>query len=92
MAWAGPDAQEVARSLVGPAKKAPAGTIRGDFCCVSGRNVVHSSDSVDSAQRELDLWFDADREIFYWSQAIREWIEEDDDRADDKKNMRRYNE
>ncbi len=78
MCWAGPDAAYVARSLVGPSdpKKAPAGTIRGDFCVVSGRNVVHSADSNASADREIELWFDERREIFDWEPASREWVNE----------------
>jgi hypothetical protein len=39
-----------------PAESAP-GTIRGDFCIDVGRNVIHGSDSVESAQKELALWF-----------------------------------
>jgi nucleoside-diphosphate kinase len=33
------------------------GTIRGDFCLDVGRNVVHGSDSVESAKKEISLWF-----------------------------------
>jgi nucleoside-diphosphate kinase len=33
------------------------GTIRGDFCLDVGRNVVHGSDSVESAKKEIALWF-----------------------------------
>ena len=33
------------------------GTIRGDFCLDVGRNVIHGSDSVESAQKEIALWF-----------------------------------
>lgn len=33
------------------------GTIRGDFCLDVGRNVCHGSDSVESAQKEIALWF-----------------------------------
>lgn len=47
------------RSIIGatnPLASAP-GTIRGDFCIDVGRNVIHGSDSVESAKRELGLWF-----------------------------------
>ncbi|PSC76518.1 Nucleoside diphosphate kinase 1 [Micractinium conductrix] len=47
------------RALIGatnPLVSAP-GTIRGDFCIEVGRNIVHGSDSVESAQREIGLWF-----------------------------------
>merc|ERR1711963_823256 len=33
------------------------GTIRGDFCIEVGRNVCHGSDAVESAKKEIDLWF-----------------------------------
>ena len=39
-----------------PKDSAP-GTIRGDFCIDIGRNIIHGSDSVESAQKEIDLWF-----------------------------------
>ena len=39
-----------------PADSAP-GTIRGDMCIHVGRNICHGSDSVESAQAEIALWF-----------------------------------
>jgi len=33
------------------------GTIRGDFCIEVGRNICHGSDSVESAEKEIALWF-----------------------------------
>lgn len=33
------------------------GTIRGDYCIEVGRNVIHGSDSVENAQKEIALWF-----------------------------------
>jgi nucleoside-diphosphate kinase len=39
-----------------PFKSAP-GTIRGDFCIEVGRNICHGSDSVESANKEIALWF-----------------------------------
>ena len=33
------------------------GTIRGDFCIDVGRNIIHGSDAVESAKREIQLWF-----------------------------------
>jgi nucleoside-diphosphate kinase len=55
----GPDAISALRSLMGatdPVKAAP-GTIRGDFGLVITENLVHGSDSAESAKRELDLFF-----------------------------------
>ncbi|MDP8957463.1 MAG: nucleoside-diphosphate kinase [Actinomycetota bacterium] len=55
----GPDAISALRSLMGatdPVKAAP-GTIRGDYGVVITENLVHGSDSAESAKRELDLFF-----------------------------------
>ena len=55
----GDSAIEVVRTLVGAtdARKAAAGTIRGDFSLSNRENLVHASDSPDSAKREIALWF-----------------------------------
>jgi nucleoside-diphosphate kinase len=55
----GDQAIEVVRTLVGAtdARKAAAGTVRGDLALSNRENLVHASDSVDSAKRELALWF-----------------------------------
>ena len=59
MEWSGESAVSVARTLMGgtnPAEAAP-GTIRGDFGIVITHNIVHGSDSVESAERELGIFF-----------------------------------
>jgi nucleoside-diphosphate kinase len=59
MQWAGEGAVAVVRALVGvtnPAEAAP-GTIRGDFGLEIAHNIVHASDSPDSAVRELGIFF-----------------------------------
>ena len=50
---------DVVRTLVGATdgRKAPAGTIRGDLSLSNRENLVHASDSVESAKREIALWF-----------------------------------
>jgi nucleoside-diphosphate kinase len=55
----GDDAIEVIRAMIGSTdgRKAAAGTIRGDFSLSNRENLVHASDSPDSAKRELALWF-----------------------------------
>jgi nucleoside-diphosphate kinase len=55
----GDQAIEVVRALVGATdgRKAAAGTIRGDFSLSNRENLVHASDSPDSAKREITLWF-----------------------------------
>ena len=55
----GDSAIEVVRGLVGATdgRKAAAGTIRGEFSLSNRENLVHASDSADSAKREIGLWF-----------------------------------
>ena len=59
MEWSGESAVNVARTVMGPTNpaEAPPGTIRGDFGIIMTNNIVHGSDSVASAERELDLFF-----------------------------------
>jgi nucleoside-diphosphate kinase len=59
MEWSGPDAVSVARTLMGATDPVAAdpGTIRGDLATEIGENIVHGSDSLESAQRELALFF-----------------------------------
>ncbi|MGF7236270.1 MAG: nucleoside-diphosphate kinase [Frankia sp.] len=55
----GPRAAEAVRGLMGttdPVKSAP-GSLRGDFALEIGQNLVHGSDSPESAKREIDLFF-----------------------------------
>lgn len=59
MWWSGESAVTVARGLMGttnPTEAAP-GTIRGDLGLIVTENIVHGSDSVASAERELDIFF-----------------------------------
>ncbi|KAI7803419.1 nucleoside diphosphate kinase, mitochondrial isoform X1 [Triplophysa rosa] len=59
MVWEGHNVVRSSRMLVGdtdPAGAAP-GTIRGDFSVHISRNVVHASDSVQGAEKEISLWF-----------------------------------
>jgi nucleoside-diphosphate kinase len=55
----GDEAIDVVRALVGATdgRKAAAGTIRGDFSLSNRENLVHASDSPESAKREIGLWF-----------------------------------
>jgi nucleoside-diphosphate kinase len=59
MEWSGESAVSVSRTLMGgtnPAEAAP-GTIRGDFGIVITHNLVHGSDSLESAEHELGIFF-----------------------------------
>jgi nucleoside-diphosphate kinase len=67
----GNDAIEGCRSTIGatnPIKAAP-GTIRGDYAQTIGRNLVHGSDSPESAAREIAIWF-SDAELFPREHAL----------------------
>ena len=59
MAWTGDSAISVARNLIGPTdgRAAAPGTIRGDLAMDIGHNIIHGSDSEDTAEFELGLWF-----------------------------------
>ncbi|XP_077359110.1 nucleoside diphosphate kinase 3 [Festucalex cinctus] len=75
MVWQGLDVVKTARKMLGetnPAESLP-GTIRGDFCVDVGRNVIHSSDSVASAQKEVSLWF-KQQELQLWERNSTPWI------------------
>ncbi|XP_037545500.1 nucleoside diphosphate kinase, mitochondrial [Nematolebias whitei] len=67
MVWEGHNVVKTSRTMVGhtnPAE-AQAGTVRGDFSTHVSRNVVHASDSVEGAQREIHLWFQA-KDLLDW--------------------------
>lgn len=59
MEWSGDSAVAVSRSMMGATdpKQAAPGTVRGDLSLAVTRNLVHGSDSVESAQRELGIFF-----------------------------------
>uniref|UniRef100_UPI0037E7D70E nucleoside diphosphate kinase, mitochondrial n=1 Tax=Semicossyphus pulcher TaxID=241346 RepID=UPI0037E7D70E len=67
MVWEGHKVVQASRAMVGhtnPAE-AQAGTVRGDFSFHVSRNVVHASDSLEGAQREIQLWFKG-KELLNW--------------------------
>ncbi|KAM9346047.1 nucleoside diphosphate kinase, mitochondrial [Symphorus nematophorus] len=67
MVWEGHKVVHTSRMMVGhtnPAE-AQAGTVRGDFSFHVSRNVVHASDSLEGAQREIQLWFKG-KELLNW--------------------------
>ncbi|XP_034877816.1 nucleoside diphosphate kinase 3 isoform X3 [Mirounga leonina] len=77
MVWQGLDVVRASRALMGatdPADAAP-GTIRGDFCVEVGKNVIHGSDSVESARREIALWFRSE-ELLRWEDSAGHWLYE----------------
>ncbi len=77
MVWEGKDAIQIVRTTMGATNAATAapGTIRGDFAVEIGRNLVHGSDGVESAAREVSLFFEAD-ELVNWKRENDRWIRE----------------
>ncbi|MFG0249760.1 MAG: nucleoside-diphosphate kinase [Phycisphaeraceae bacterium JB051] len=75
LAIRGIDAVSVCRKLIGATngRKAEPGTIRGDFGMSGGFNMIHGSDSPESADRELALWFDA-AELVAFDRTIEKWV------------------
>jgi nucleoside-diphosphate kinase len=76
-AFEGPDAVAVIRSTMGATNAATAapGTIRGDFALEIGRNLIHGSDSPESAAREVALFFGVQGLVSYRRDVDR-WIVE----------------
>lgn len=76
--WEGLNAVKTGRYMLGetnPKDSAP-GTIRGDFCIQVGRNIIHGSDSVESANKEINLWFGEEKEVIDWTSWAEKWIYE----------------
>ncbi len=74
MVWEGFNAALEGRKILGatkPSDSAP-GTIRGDFCQVVGRNLIHGSDSNESAAKEIALWFPEG--VCNWSSTSNAWV------------------
>ena len=77
MVWESNDAVEAVRNTMGQTNPttSPPGTIRGDLGLDIGRNLVHGSDSLESAQREVSLFFD-DGELLDYERSNDRWIRE----------------
>ncbi len=75
MALEGPQAVQLARNTIGATRpaEATAGTIRGDFGVMVGRNLVHGSDSPENAETEIALWFNQG-ELVRYERAVERWI------------------
>ena len=71
----GPNAIANCREINGKTKpwEALPGTIRGDFALDTGRNLVHASDSAESAAREVALWFKP-AELLDYERAVDSWV------------------
>jgi nucleoside-diphosphate kinase len=77
MVWEGDGVVASARNLIGatnPLTSAP-GTIRGDLGVSVGRNLIHGSDAIDTAQYEIALWFTPE-ELVTWEPTVNPWLYE----------------
>lgn len=75
MIWEGEDVVKTARHMMGstkPSEAAP-GTIRGDLGLTVGKNIIHGSDSLESAEREIKLFFGSDN-VSSYNKTIEKWI------------------
>ncbi|HLR63161.1 MAG TPA: nucleoside-diphosphate kinase [Lentibacillus sp.] len=75
MVWEGENVISTARDMMGktnPLEAAP-GTIRGDYGMTVGKNIIHGSDSPESAEKEISLFFNSN-EILNYSKQDSEWI------------------
>ncbi len=73
----GENAVETVRATIGetdPARAMP-GTIRGDLAMDVARNLIHSSDSEKSAEKEIDIFF-SEEEILHYTREIERWLTE----------------
>jgi nucleoside-diphosphate kinase len=75
MVWEGTEAVSAVRQTVGatnPLEASP-GTIRHDLALLTSRNLIHASDSIETAEKEIAMWFDTD-EIFPWERPHEDWV------------------
>ena len=75
MVWQADDCVTLMRKVVGATKPTEAvpGTIRGDYCIHTDRNIIHASDSDESAEREINLWFKPE-ELYDWKDCEDGWF------------------
>ncbi|MEA1960116.1 MAG: nucleoside-diphosphate kinase [Bacillota bacterium] len=75
MVWEGIGAIAAIRSMMGKTNplEATPGTIRGDYGATMSRNMIHGSDAIDSARREISLFF-KDDEVLTYNRTIAHWI------------------
>ena len=77
MVWEGENAVTICRNMMGktkPLESAP-GTIRGDYCLVTGLNIIHGSDSPESAAREIGIFFKPE-ELVDYTKDSNKWLYE----------------
>ncbi len=77
MVWEGEGVVASARKMIGATNPLTAepGTIRGDYAVSIGRNLIHGSDAIETAQREISLWF-KEEELSGWEPSLMSWLVE----------------
>ena len=75
MVWEGTEATLAIRQTVGATNplEAQPGSIRHDLALLTSRNLIHASDSVETAEAEIDLWFTPEN-IHAWERVNEDWI------------------
>lgn len=75
MVWQGENVITTARNMIGATnpEDATPGSIRGDYAVTVGKNIIHGSDSEESAAREINLFFNED-ELLDYSKQDDTWI------------------
>lgn len=75
MVWEGEDVIKTARNMIGATnpQEATPGSIRGDFAVTVGKNIIHGSDSPESATREINLFFE-EEELLDYKKQDNDWI------------------
>ena len=77
MVWEGKGAVKTDGKMLGETNRADSlpGTIRGDYCIDIGRNIRHGSDSVETAKKEIALWYKED-ELNNYCCGNNSWVYE----------------
>lgn len=75
MVWEGENVIKTSRNMIGATNPVEAnpGSIRGDFALTVGKNIIHGSDSPESAEREIGLFFQDSEQVNYEKDASA-WI------------------
>jgi nucleoside-diphosphate kinase len=75
MVWQGDNVIAISRAMIGKTNtlEAQPGTIRGDFAVHTGMNIIHGSDSPESAEREINNFFSSE-ELSDYEKTINQWI------------------
>ncbi|WAA10560.1 nucleoside-diphosphate kinase [Fervidibacillus albus] len=75
MVWQGENVIRAARKMMGATNPIDAdpGTVRGDFALTVGKNIIHGSDSAESAKREISLFFQ-EEELVSYEKSFDNWM------------------